>query len=172
MSENNNQTFIEVAPPSKIVAQMRWGRFGNIFSNITFTIAIVLIVAMITSVVVPVFYVIILILTLALLIILVFFTVGIILIIPNSPIKIVWKFFKKLIDSKSGELIESISSFCVKMIPYLCYIGIGLSILSIFIFAISRQKTTWRKVLLGIIIVFMMVTLVIYYLLGGQLWHN
>lgn len=172
MEENIKQNIVS-EPPKQVCLGMQLFRLGKIFANMSFVATALVLLAMLSSIIVPMVHMVVVILSLLLLVvagILILFTFGLIFLSSDNPIIKLLEFIKTIAELDS----LSVAKFCVSLVPYFCYIGLGVSVLSIIFFSISKNKSEKGKYG-GVIacIILMIIALVIYYLLGGNnLWQS
>ena len=160
-------------PPKNLIISYHTIRLGNILSNIAFTAITLLMMSMLASILVPLihaFVALFSVLVFLLVGISVIFTFGLILLDPDNPIVKMLEFIEKIGEFDSLK----ITNFCIKLIPYFCYVGIAASILGIILLASSKLKGNKGKIVaLVIFTILMIVVLVLYYVLkGGALWQS
>ncbi|MBQ8748869.1 MAG: hypothetical protein IJZ29_00150 [Clostridia bacterium] len=173
MEEISKQTSKTISPPKKLLTQMKCDRLGKIFSNIAFTCAVLIILVSLSTILIPLMYTLLIICVLLLCILLVIFTLGMILLIPDSILSKLWNFMLDVTSGSTNDLITNISQTCFSLIPYFSIAGIILCILSLIMLIVSNGKNhIVRIIFISLSIILMIVALVIYYALGGTIWQN
>ena len=162
----------QICPPSNIVKDVRIFRLASIFFNISLACFVLCVIAAFSSFIIPVFYAFVMLFAILLLICLFFLviiTFGLILLVPNNPIRIMLDF----IQNSNMEKVAKISQKCFDVVPYFCYIGLAIAVFAIITLIFTKQKGKTSKIVwTSIFAVLMLVSLIVYYALGGQIWQS
>ena len=163
------QALKETLPPISN-ASMYLVRLGKIFSRFAFACTILLALASLSIILLPLAQVFLIVAILLALFLMIIFTFGLVFALPSKPIDKVWDFFLQAVQFKlSGE----IASFCFSLLPYLSYIGISCSILSILTLAFAKsERRLGRIIAVCIVMLLMIIPSVVYNSMGGVLWQN
>lgn len=161
-----------VEPPKKFIQDIRIYRFSAIFFNITIFCLCLAALAALATIIIPLFMVLV-ILVAALFLILLFFlviaTFGLILLDPNNPIRQTTDFINNINTEKAMDIATKF----MRAIPYLCIAGLVFAVLTIITAAVSKHQNKVVKIVLASIFAgIMIITLIIYFWLGGILWQN
>ena len=163
------QALKETLPPVSN-ASMYMMRLGKIFSRFAFACTILLVLASLSIILLPLAQVFLIVVILIALFLMIIFTFGLVFALPSKPIDKVWDFFLKAVEFKFS---TEIASFCFSLLPYLSYIGIGCSILSILTLAFAKNgRRVGRIIAVCIVMLLMIIPLVVYNSMGGVLWQN
>ena len=162
----------EVFISPQITKDVRLFRFASILFNIATACLVVCVIAAFSSFIIPVFYAFVMLFAIMILILLFFLvilTFGLILLVPNNPIRKMLDF----IQNSNMEKVAKISQKCFNVVPYVCFVGLALSCFAIIMLAFTKNKDKKTKIiLLSIFAVLMVLALIVYYSLGGVIWQN
>ena len=162
---------IVLEAPQIIIKDVRIVRLSSIFFNMSITCLAVIMLALLSSIIIPIFHGLVIVgaaLLLILSFILVIVTFGLILLDENSPTRVLMNF----IENSNMDKAMAVSKKFISTLPYLCIIGMLCAAISIIAICFSKGKKTGRIVGLSVVIVVLATTLVLYYVLGGELWQS
>lgn len=96
-------------------------------------------------------------------------TFGLILLEENSFVARIWEFLSNLGDVGG---MATFANFCYSLVPYFCVAGLVACVLSLVMSILSKQKRLGgRYVLIGIAVVVLTISLIVFYAMGGVLWQ-
>lgn len=159
-------------PPAKLIGDIRCFRFASIMFNVCVFCFVLSIMASVSSFIIPLFYAFVMLFAIfafLALLFLVVITFGLILLVPDNPLKLLLNF----ISNSNMDKVMLISQKLFDIVPYACIIGMSLATASIIASAFSKQNGKVGKIISSsIFIVLMTLMLIIYYKLGGMIWQN
>ena len=156
--------------PSRLMSNMRLDRVGRICFNMGVACGVLILVALLATIVMPLLQMLLIVGTFTVVVAMVIFTLGMVFVMPNSPIGKVWDFLGNLTNSSFA--MDAVGVM-ITAIPYICFAGIISSIFSIIMLSISKQKGWVGKlVTICIFAVIMLVIIILHFVSGGALWQN
>lgn len=173
MDEQAERVSQEFTPHKGFIKTLRIDRFGKIFSNLMSLCGVCAFFCVLASIVIPLFHGIAIIFAIfAFMLAVIFlsiFTFGLIYLDPDN---IIYKLFNFIKNTDSEKTLK-ISDFFISMIPYICIGGLVFAALSVLMMILNKQKNCLgRIVLISILAIFFVISLIIYFKLGGKLWQN
>lgn len=173
MEENKEQTTIENALPASMYKEMNRNRISKIFAHMAITAGIATPSLILAAFLVPTmamfvqFFVVVL--GMLLMIAMVVFTIGLIFLDPSSPLGEIFNFISSI--SAGNEIMIKIANICFSITRYVGFIGIALSIASIVLLAVGREKGRIGKIVfISILIFFSIISIIVNFIMGGVLW--
>ena len=168
MQEKNEQSVaIEMLePPLNYLKYMRMQRGATIFQRMQYACLIMLGVIALSIVVLPLLQISLMIFTFMAIPILIVFSLGYVFVLDPNPIVIMWKFLGKLTNM---EFMDKTLNLCVDAIPYLCIIGMVLTVGTTLLTVFNKSAKKTKLIVPCILFVLFMIMLVLYFLLGGDL---
>jgi len=169
-----NASVVESFSPAEL-KNMRLTRFANIFYRMFTTSVVTAIVVLCLCVLFPavsaIAYVAIFFLGVFAILVLIACSVGTILLQENNIVSKIWGFIGNTTNSMDKTMV--ITKFLFSSIPYILFVGLALSVLSIVFLSLSRQSGRIKAIITTCILTFLIVVgIVLYFVLGGTLWQN
>ena len=158
-------------PPKGIIKNNRISRLSSIYFAMTMACLLIVLIAALSSFIIPFIYCMVMLLAICALIMMLFLVVitfGLILLAPNNPIKVLFDF----IQNANTEKVMNISQKLLSSVPYLCIAGLVTAVVSIIALSFTKEKKAGKITGLVIVSVIMVLILILYYAIGGQLWQS
>lgn len=153
-------------PPANILNEQRLNRFGNIFTKMAITSAILMLLALLSTMITPILFVCVILVLFTAVILMVVCTFGAVFAIESKPVEKVWSLLKNVLNS--GDSMERILVFCMELSKWIAIAGAVASAIAIVFVAVSKATRKTSKIIwLSIGIVLFVLYFIINIITGG-----
>jgi len=152
----------QIQPPTSFVIRSRVSRLARIFSNLVIALGIISFLMMLGWIFVPMLVIVVFMLVLVAEIAIVFFTFGLVFLVPNNIAVRLWDFIGNIFSH--GLVFEQIMTLLTNIARTMCFIGVALSILSTVMLTVFKVNNKAARIAINIICgILMVIALLIFY---------